>query len=294
MIDSPHWEKLINSLLMAMVVALLYFVTRAIIQRKVKEPQSLNPLRTALNYTGLLMIIIMLACIWVAAIRPAFAFLGIVAAALAIAHKSAIMNWTGGLFISGGGLFSIGDRIQIGQSRGDVIGVGPMHFTLFEMGDAASGLQSTGCVLKIPNKLIFSTPIVNHSKFFPHVWHEIAIVLKSDANWVKAKAIFQQLTEKHTKAYEGSAKAAIQNTKNRAPVILYKTSPKIFVTLQNKPPAGIKLTSRYLCESHAIRETEVLISEDLLTRLNKEPDIAFASEGPIMFPMAEKTCAKEV
>lgn len=273
-----YWEKSVDSLIVAGILLLLFITARSLLNGNVKDRQSRALWQKAINYTGLLTAFVLIGCVWVAAIRPVVIVIGILAAAVTMTHKAALMNLTGGRFIAWRSLFSIGDRIQVGAHRGDVIGTGPFYFTLFEVGDTTAGHQSTGRILKIPNHLILSTPIANHSKFFPHVWHELTIVLQPDTNWVKAKAIFQQLTEKHTKAYEGSARAAIQNAGKRSPIIRNKTGPRIYVSLQHTTPAGIGLTSRFLCEARAIRDTEVLIYEDLLNRLKKEPDIQLAFE----------------
>lgn len=276
---SHHWEKLMESALLALFFILLYTMVRVIITSRIKDSNLRIGWQKAAGHLILIFATLLMARIWIVAIQPALTFLGIVAAALTLIHKAALMSLTGGLFIVWRGLFSIGDRIQVGVHQGDVIGTGLFYFTLFEVGDAASGHQSTGRILKIPNNLVLTTPLVSHSKFFPQVWHELAIVLLPNSNWVKAKAIFQQLTEKHTKVYEDSAEEAIQNAQKSAAVSPQNSAPKVYVALQQKAPAGIKLTSRFLCEAHAIGETEVLIYEDLLDRLKKEPDIELTFEG---------------
>jgi small-conductance mechanosensitive channel len=270
---SPHWDKMVESALLALFMTLLYGIARSMVRRRVKDADRRCRWQQSINYLGVLLTLVLIARIWVTAIHPLVSFVGILAAALTFIHKEVILSLTGGLFIARHELFSIGDRIQVGGHRGDILGTGPFFFTLFEVGDAASGHQSTGRILKIPNNLILTTPIVNHSKFFPHVWNELSIVLLANANWVKAKAILQQLTEKHTNVYEAPVRATIENAQKKAAIILHKTDPKVYVTLQHTAPAGIKLTSRFLCEARAIRETEVLIYEDLLIRFKKEADI---------------------
>lgn len=292
-ITSPFLEKAAASLMVAVMAILLYGTVRAITRANGNAAQSRHHFRRAGRYTGLVAIILLLGSIWAPAIRPAATVMGLFAAAIAVAHHKAIMSLTGGIFISWRGLFAVGDRIQVGLHQGDVIGTGPLYFTLFEVGDTASGHQSTGRILKIPNHMIIGLPIVNQSKFFPHVWNELSIVLEPGANWVKARTIFQQLTEKFTKAHEGKARAAISNAKKRAHLILHKTSPRVYITLQHEAPAGIKLTARFLCETGAIRDTEELIYEALLTRYEKEKDIAFAFDRPPGQVPAQNTSSEQ-
>lgn len=280
-IASPYLEKVVASLIVVVSALLLYGAVRAITQAKSKKrSQGSHHWQKAARYSGLMVITLLLGCIWVPAIRPVAIVLGLLGAALTIAHQQTIMSVTGGLLIAWRGLFSVGDRIQVGEHQGDVIGTGPLYYTLFEVSDTASGHQSTGRILKIPNHTVIGLPIVNQSKFFPHVWNELSIVLAPDANWVKAKSIFQQLTDKFTKVHEGNARAAIRSDKKRSQLILHKTSPKVYVNLVHEAPAGIKLTSRFLCEASTIRDTEVLIYEALLTRFQKEKDIGLAFERP--------------
>ena len=73
-------------------------------------------------------------------------FLGLLSAGVAIALKDPLVNLAGWGFIVWRKPFGIGDRIQLGDSRGDVIDQRIFMFTLMEIGNWVDAERSTGRV----------------------------------------------------------------------------------------------------------------------------------------------------
>src|SRR4030095_7047902 len=87
--------------------------------------------------------------------------------------------------------YRVGDRIQIGEARGDVIDVSYLDTTLWEIGGRhVSTDHPAGRLIKFPNTNVFSTPVFNYSwRLFPYVWNEIkvSIAYESDLEFVAAR-----------------------------------------------------------------------------------------------------------
>jgi small-conductance mechanosensitive channel len=75
-------------------------------------------------------------------------FLGLVAAGIAVALKDPLTNLAGWLFILWRRPFTAGDRVQIGEHKGDVIDLRLFRFTLLEIGNWVHADQSTGRLLQ--------------------------------------------------------------------------------------------------------------------------------------------------
>lgn len=278
LLTSPYFEKLIDSLIVFAVLLTVYIVLSKIIKRKAA---SLNEQYNWQKVSGYLIVccgLFFIGRIWIHAIQPMFAFFGIIAAALTISQKESIMNLTGGLFIIWRSLFAVGDRIQIGEFRGDVVGNGIFYFILLEVGDADGSNQSTGRILRIPNGLVLNNPIVNYTQYFSYIWREISVVIQPGGNREKAMDILQAIVEKHGRKFIAPARKAVQKTQKKEAIIFRHFSPKVYMTVQMEQPAGIRLTARFICEVRATRDTEMEIWKDLLNEFDRHEDISISYE----------------
>ncbi len=91
---------------------------------------------------------------------------GVAGAGIAFALQEVIASVAGWLAISFGGFFRIGDRIQLGGIKGDVIDIGVLRSTLMECGEWVKGDLYTGRVVRIANSFVFKEPVFNYSADF--------------------------------------------------------------------------------------------------------------------------------
>ena len=85
--------------------------------------------------------------------------------------------------------FEMGDRIQIGNSEGDILDISFFEFTMMEIKNWVKADQSTGRIIHIPNGLLFTRPIINYNQAMNYIWNEIPIMVTFESNWEKAKRI---------------------------------------------------------------------------------------------------------
>jgi small-conductance mechanosensitive channel len=200
-------------------------------------------------------------------------YLGLLSAGLAIALQDPIANIVGWLFIVWRRPLEVGDRIEIGDHAGDVIDIRFFQFSLLEIRAWVDADQSTGRILHIPNKKIFSDAIANYSKGFAYIWHEIPVEITFESDWRKAKKLLGEIAERHAiqnaeivrKQIRQSAKRYMINYENLTPIVYTKVNP-----------SGVLLTLRYLSDPRQRRVTEEKVWEDILTAFEKEPKIEFA------------------
>ena len=99
----------------------------------------------------------------------------------------------GWLTIVFGGYYKTGDRVMLGGIRGDVIDVGILRTTLFELGDWTAGDTYNGRVVRVANSFVFKEPVFNYSADFTFLWDEIAVPVRHDSDRAEARAILERV-----------------------------------------------------------------------------------------------------
>lgn len=105
--------------------------------------------------------------------------------------------------------FEIGDRIIIGEVKGDVVDVTLTHIHLGEIGGTIKAEESSGRIILIPNSKLFEENIINYTKTGETILDEVkfSITFESDLKESKeiaglaAKAVLKDFGEKMQEPY---------------------------------------------------------------------------------------------
>ncbi len=119
--------------------------------------------------------------------RLSFA-LGVAGAGVAVALQDVLASIAGAFSIGFSKLYTVGDRVQIGDIRGDVIDIGLLRTTLMETGNWVSKDLHNGRIARIPNSTVLKGSVFNYSQGFRFIWDEIKVVLTgtSDSQFARA------------------------------------------------------------------------------------------------------------
>src|SRR5690606_21781606 len=101
-----------------------------------------------------------------------------VAAALAIATKELLLCLGGTFYKASTRPFSIGDRIEVGGTRGDVIDIGLFATQVLQVGPGNLTHQYTGRSVTIPNSVFLTQNIINESYSTDYVLHIFEVPVK--------------------------------------------------------------------------------------------------------------------
>lgn len=146
--------------------------------------------------TVLVVLLVGTAALWFDQLKIFALSLAAVSAALVLATKELIMCIGGTFLRTSSRAFEIGDRIEIGPFRGDVIDATLLSTTILEIGPGHVGHQRTGRAITVPSSLFLSTPIVNESFTDAYVLHTFSVVAPNDATWsAREKALLAAATE---------------------------------------------------------------------------------------------------
>src|SRR5207237_4407194 len=123
--------------------------------------------------------------------------LGLISLILGFALQTPISSFIGWIYILARAPYRVGDRIKIGEARGDVIDVSYLDTTLWEIGGRhLSTDHPSGRLIKFPNTKVLSNPVFNYSwPLFPYVWNEIKLHVTYESDLQFVADTMQKITE---------------------------------------------------------------------------------------------------
>lgn len=265
--------KIIASLVLLIAAWIIQKIAQSILTKKIQDLKFRYKWIKTISYTTYILVSIIIAGLWFEGIRNITTFLGLVSAGLAVAMKEPLANLAGWAFILWRKPFEVGDRIQLGEYKGDVIDQRLFMFTLFEVGNWVQEEQSTGRLINVPNGLVFTQVLANYNKGFEYIWNELTVHLTFESNWQKADKILTKIAEDNSLHLTEKAKKSLKKSAEKMMIFYNKLTPKIYLSVEDR---GILLTIRYLCEIKQRRGSAEAIWKDILTEFAKHEDIKFA------------------
>lgn len=141
--------------------------------------------------------------------RISFA-LGVAGAGVVVALQDVIASFGGWFAIEVSKLYSVGDRIQIGDTKGDVIDISILRTTVLEVGNWVSKDLHNGRMARIPNSLVLKGPVFNFTQGFRFVWDEIKVSLTAQSDHRLAKQMLMAVAEEVVAELPAEAKRGWQ------------------------------------------------------------------------------------
>jgi small-conductance mechanosensitive channel len=117
--------------------------------------------------------------IWAAELQALAVSFVVLAMAVVWATKETIACMQGAVYRLSSNAFQVGDRINVGGIRGDVIDPGFLSTTVLEV---AQGHQRTGRTISIPNSLFMTEPVLNESLTGEYMLHLLTIPVDRSAD----------------------------------------------------------------------------------------------------------------
>ncbi len=191
-------------------------------------------------------------------IKGLMTFISVISAAMTIALRDFILNFFCGIYIKFKKPFKVEDRIQIEDTKGDVMSISAFSFEILEVSTKEDNGQSTGIVIHYPNSIIVSKPVKNINKGFKYIWDEIVVKVSLDADLESnKKEIYKIVNSLDTiKSIPKKMKNLINdvNTTNR--IYFNKFDPIIYTKIVDD---HVELNVRFLMHPKKARYIESVI-----------------------------------
>ncbi len=272
--NSPGFTYQVTiSIIAIFLIWLIRFIAIRIINRKLPEDEAQYKWRKNLTYIAVFIGFLVVGRIWFEGLQSIATFLGLLSAGLAIALRGPVTDFAGWIFLLWRKPFDVGDRIQIADTKGDVIDIRVFKFTVLEIGNWVHADQSTGRVVHIPNHKVFDDPLANYTSDFEFIWNELEILLTFESDWRKAKNILQEIADKHLEDYVTEAQNQVRRAKKSYLIHYRYLTPTVYTDVRD---SGICLTIRHLSNPRRRRSLGQSIWEDVLDRFGEHDDIDLA------------------
>jgi small-conductance mechanosensitive channel len=270
-------SDMIRHLIVSILVILFLVMGRWLIMRAVKSQTSditlLYKWSKGSTYVAVAIGLPLIMMIWISEVGSIGTFLGLVSAGLAVALSDTLMNIAGWLFIVGKRPFTVGDRIEVDGSAGDVIDVSLFQFTILEIGNWVDADQSTGRIIHIPNRFAFNKSIANYTQSFGFIWIEAQVLITFESDWQRMKKILMEISETQVDTLGDKAQRSVRESASRYMIFYRKLTPTTYTSVKD---SGVQLTLRYLCEPRKRRGTEARVWEAILEAIEADPSIELA------------------
>jgi small-conductance mechanosensitive channel len=282
------YRKLILTVLIILGQNILRRLLILIVTQRIAEDSPyIYTVRKATGYAINILGALLVFGIWIERLGDLSVALGILAAGIAFALQEVIGSFAGWLTIISGRPFSVGDRIETGNIRGDVVDVGILRTTLMEIGNWLQGDHNTGRIVTVSNAFIFKEPLYNYSAHLRFIWDEISIPVMYESNWKKAILIMSEAVKQHPIYQNLLPQAEEQRRQARRKLAVKITSlePRVFVKLTDN---WIELGIVYPVDNDFRRTFRSEVSQRILSEF-AEADIRIASQtiAIVRFPNKE-------
>lgn len=267
-------ETLLRMLVSTAILFLGIIMARAVTARIIRSAIPAGELRRrwlVQSRNGLILLLILgLIFVWGAELRTLALSVVAVAIAFVVATKELILCVTGSILKTGARSFSIGDRIQIKDFRGDVIDQNLFATTIMEIGPGKAMHQRTGRVAVIPNALFVSEPVINESYTHDYVLHVFTVPFKREDDWRSAQKALLESSKRQCAPYLEDVRRHMNRISDQQGLDAPSVDPR--VTIQAPAAGEIHLIVRLPTKSSRRGYTEqailgeVFSSSDYLPR----------------------------
>lgn len=188
--------RLIFSIALVVVLYVAAAELRRLIRQRIAAPPARLSLSYVVNYVAVAIAVVLLATVWLEPLGGLSVAIGIVAAGAAFSLQEVVTSVAGWFLIISGQAFRVGDRIEMGGTRGDVIGYTLLRTTLLELDNWIQADQHTGRTVVVANSAILKQPLYNYTHYFHFTWDEIHVLVAASSNWRRAREICLDLIER--------------------------------------------------------------------------------------------------
>jgi small-conductance mechanosensitive channel len=267
-------RTLLNALLVSLIVvflaSIINSITQSLILRRVSTARDRYTLRKTASILITVLALASLIAIWFERTSTLFIAYGIFSAGVAIALQDVLRNIAGGILLIVAKPFKAGDRIEVGDSVGDVLDIGNFSTTIMEIREWVDADQYTGRLITIPNGFVLNQKIKNYTKDYSFIWDEVRVLLIYGSNWEKAREIALKVAEPIVGEFEDLAKKELQQMGLKYFITTYEVQTKLFMKLEEN---WIEMRLRYVVEPRKRRVISHLLISSILEALEREEDI---------------------
>lgn len=201
------------------------------------------------------------------------ASLGLIGFGITFALQKPILNFVGWLTIITKKPYWIGDRVMIGNIKGDVFDMNIMYTSLSEF--SYSGDEPAGRAITIPNEYVLTQPIINYTKGSSFIWDAIELTITYNSDWKEAAKIMEESAVDIVGETMKQNAEQWKQKKQKFTILGKEIVGKPIVRLEFSENF-IKVRCHYIVESRKRGISQSQINDKILEKIKKAKNITIA------------------
>ena len=263
----------------AIALTIIYFFFKLLLEerfiRRLRDSKRRYFFNKTFSIAYFIVILVILLLIWVEDLQALLVGFGLVAAAVTIALQEVAKNFVGGLIIFVNGVYSVGDRVEIGAKKGDVIDIGLFYTTLLETNEWISGDQPTGRLSVIPNGQVLFNVVNNYTRDFNFIWDELVIPLTYDSDWRAARSLVVDVIKQETREIVEGALHEMPRLESKYFFTKRSTEPRVFLRITDN---WVELSAIFITDPRERRIIRDRLSSRIMEGVEVSPNLKIASQ----------------
>lgn len=253
---------------LALIMGLVRLLRRTA-TRFVQDDAARYRARKVVNFIGFLIAIVFVALVFSDKLGGFTVAFGVAGAGIAFALQEVIASVAGWMAVSLGGFYKVGDRVQLGGIKGDVIDIGVLRTTMMQIGEWVAGDAYNGRTVRVANSFVFKEPVVNYSAEFPFLSDEIRIPIKYGSDDHLTRELIAGIAEEVVGDYARSAEEAWKPITRQYLIEKAVVEPMVLMIANEN---WIEFTLRYVVDYKARRTTKDRLFVRILEEIDKIPN----------------------
>lgn len=269
-LHNENFERIVIIIIGFFLILFLSYYLKKIISRHVTDPNNKYRSRKAINVFGYILILTIVLFVYNDKLGNVGIALGLAGAGIAFALQEVITSFAGWVNIMTSNSIRIGQRVKIGDIKGDIIDIGILKTTIMEVGDWIDGDLYNGRITHIANSYVFKEPLQNYSADYPFLWDEITVPIRTESDFNLARKVFHEVAHEVCGDYSEKSETVWAKMTDKYRVENADVKPLITLTFDEN---WITFTIRYVVEYKKRRTTKDMLFTRLLEEINKYDNI---------------------
>lgn len=243
--DADNIRNLIaTGILLIVVIGLRWGTVRYVRRQDWASPQIGRRWIVQIRNAAFILMAMGLVLIWASELRAAAISLVALGAAFVLATKELIMCVSGALVRTSSRSFTVGDRIEVGSTRGVVIDHTLLATTLLEVGAAHA---RTGRTITVPNSVFLNSAVINETSGHDYVLHAFTVVVRKE-EWQDAEEALLKAARAHSSGYLDQAREHMETRSRLHSLDLPSVDP--VAVMEGRGADEVALTVRFPTPVH--------------------------------------------
>ena len=221
-----------------------------------KERSNIEIFSRAIKYIVILFLVIFAILSYSGSLASIGLVAGLLSAALGWALQRPISGMAAWLMIVVKRPFEIGDRVIIGNVKGDISNITLTHVHIKEIGGTIPSEETSGRLILIPNAKLFEEDIINYTKRDNFILDEVSFPITFESDINEAQKIAKE-----------SARDVLKD---------YIEDIKELYTRTYFQPSGVDVFIRYLTLAPKRNEISSRITERIFNKIKASKNVRFA------------------